>query len=146
MTITDVEFQKHVYGRTKRQTMKSIEGFDPCPEHYRGTANTNLPALLDSVHVQGLCVSLLLDPTTRHRSEESSGPASAAPCLPDSDSLLQTIEEFTKTLQVTEAEAQSIERETIAQRNSPRWFEVRRYISLVPYNNGRQPLLQTASF
>lgn len=57
MKITDVEFQKHVYGRTKRRTMKSIEGFDPRPGNYCGTANTNLPALLDSVRGQGLCLS-----------------------------------------------------------------------------------------
>ena len=55
MKLCDVEFEKHVYRRTKK-SMKKLEDFDPRPEKYRGTAKDNLPALLDSVRGKGLCI------------------------------------------------------------------------------------------
>ena len=61
MKMAEAVFQKHQYDKKKR-VMERIEQFDPRPVQYRGKANDRLPALLDEVHRQGLCVSLLLDP------------------------------------------------------------------------------------
>ena len=42
MQISEVNFEKHVYGRTSKKVMKTLEEFDPRPEKYRGTAKENL--------------------------------------------------------------------------------------------------------
>lgn len=125
--ISDVQFEKHVYGRAKKRVLKKLQDFDPRPERYRGTAISSLPTLLDNVRGQGLCVSLLLDPRTRHWSEEESCHSSSTPNLPDITSLQCTIAEFKKSLQVSEEQSRSIAKETIGQRDSPLWFAVRRY-------------------
>lgn len=61
-----------------------------------------MPTLLDSVRGQGLCVSLLLDPRTRHWSQDQSCGTTGTPNLPDDSSLRHTIGEFKKSLEVTE--------------------------------------------
>ena len=49
------------------------------------------------------------------------------PELPDDATLNRSITEFIKSLEINEAEARQIERNTIEQRNSPYWFEVRQF-------------------
>ena len=128
MKIADVQFEKHVLGRTKKRVLQRIEDFDPRPEQYRRTTSSRLPALLDSIRGQGLCVSLLLDPRTRHWSEhESSEDSSTTPSLPASDSLRHTIQEFKKMLAVSEEKTRAIARDTTGQSKSPLLFSVRRY-------------------
>ena len=60
MQISEVNFEKHVYGRTSKKVIKTLEEFDPRPEKYRGTAKENLKPLLESVRDQGLCTLRLL--------------------------------------------------------------------------------------
>lgn len=128
MKIADVQFEKHVLGRTKKRVLQRIEDFDPRPVQYRGTTSSRLPALLDSIRGQGLCVSLLLDPRTRHWSDHgSSEDSSTTPSLPDSASLRHTIQEFKRMLEVSEEKARAIARDTTGQSKSPLWFSVRRY-------------------
>ena len=128
MKISDVDFEKYVRGRTKKRKYSKLEEFDPRPVQYRNTAKDNLPSLLESVRGQGLCISLLLD--KRLCVTDTSIPSSSTthiPQLPDDATLNRTITEFLKSLEIDEAEARQIERDTIEQRNSPYWFEVRRF-------------------
>ena len=82
-----------------------------------------MPNLLNKVRGKGLCISLLLDPSTRHC--RSSAPAEAAFSMPDITQLQQTIQEFKNSLRVTPERGREIERLTREQRNSPMWFDVR---------------------
>ena len=108
--------------------MKTLEEFDPRPEKYRGTAKENLKPLLESVHDQGLCISLLLDPKTRCWNEGvTSLPSTSTPQLPSISSLQRAVTEFLKSLEVSEDEARLIERKTVGQRDSPYWFFMRKY-------------------
>ena len=129
MKISEVVFEKHVHGKTKKHKYEKLEDFDPRPTKYHNTANNNLPALLDSIRGQGLCVSLLLDTRLCVQNESYSLPANSSglPHLPDQTALNETVTEFMKSLQVTEDQARAIEQNTIEQRNSPYWFEVRKF-------------------
>ena len=129
MKISEVTFEKHVHGKTKKHKYEKLEDFDPRPTKYHNTANNNLPALLDSIKGQGLCVSLLLDKRLCVQNESDSLPSSSSslPHLPDQTALNKTVTEFVKSLQVTEEQARTIEQNTIEQRDSPYWFEVRKF-------------------
>ena len=52
-------FEKHVYGKQKKRSLKPLEEFDPRPVELRGTANERLPELLDKLHGKGLSISSL---------------------------------------------------------------------------------------
>ncbi len=127
MQISEVNFEKHVYGRTSKRSMKSLEEFDPRPAKYRGTAKENVEVLLENIRDQGLCISLLLDPKNRCWNEGETPLSAATPNLPTISDLQRTVGEFLKSLEVSEEEARSIERKTIGQRESPFWFAVRKY-------------------
>ena len=128
MQISEVNFEKHVYGRTSKKVMKTLEEFDPRPEKYRGTAKENLKPLLESVRDQGLCISLLLDPKTHCWNEGvTSLPSTSTPQLLSISSLQRAVTEFLKSLEVSEDEARLIERKTVGQRDSPFWFFMRKY-------------------
>lgn len=73
LRFSDATFTKHVYGKEKKRTPKQIEGFDPRPDEYRGTANASLPTLLNKVRGKGLSISLSLDNKTRFWRDEPSG-------------------------------------------------------------------------
>jgi hypothetical protein len=126
MQISDVNFEKHVYGRTRKRQLKSLEDFDPRPEKYRGTAKENIKPLLEKLLDEGLCVSLLLDCKT-YSLDEGETSASSTPHLPSTSDLESTVEAFIKSLEVSEEEARSIERKTVEQTDSPFWFSVRKY-------------------
>ncbi len=136
MQISEVNFEKHVYGRTSKRSLKNLEEFDPRPEKYRGTAEENLKTLLKNVHDQGLCISLLLDAKTRcwNEGEMPPLPSTAAPRLPDINGLQQTVKEFLNSLIVSEEEARAIERRTVGQRESSYWFAVRKIIQNYFFN------------
>ena len=63
--ITDVSFNKYVYGREKKHTLKTLSDFDPRPSMYRGSASDQMPSFLSSVKGKNLGVSVLFDPDTR---------------------------------------------------------------------------------
>ena len=90
-------------------------------------SNERLPKLLDRVRGKGLCVSLLLDSTTQVWNGIGDKEESLPPSLPSLDQLKKTVEEFKKSLVVTQEKSREIERITHDQRNSSVWFDVRRY-------------------
>ena len=80
-----------------------MEDFDPRPPKYRGTATEHLPALLEKVRAQGLCVSLLLDPNVRHWDNSvMATPPLTTPSLPGQSGLADTIAVFKESLKLPE--------------------------------------------
>lgn len=101
MPMADAVFEKHVYGRERKRTLKPLEEFDPRPVQYRGTAKDHLPALLDKLHGKGLCISLTLDPKMQSRKDMASDANDAMiqqipPQLPSKTELEERVAEFTK--------------------------------------------------
>ena len=45
----------------KKRKLEPLEDFDPRPVEFRGIACANLPALLEKIHGEQLCISLLFD-------------------------------------------------------------------------------------
>ena len=84
MKVSDVKFEKHVYGKpSSKVTYARQEDFDPHPAKYRGNAQGLLKELLEQVRGSGLGVSLLFDESTRYWSDSAdveniSGPHSYA--------------------------------------------------------------------
>ena len=72
MAVSDIVFQKHVYGRQVKHALQSLKDFDPRPAEYRGPAPQLLEGFLKKVQDKGLGVSLLLDKNVRVW-EEASG-------------------------------------------------------------------------
>ena len=65
MEISTAKFEKYEYGKVKKQTIQSLETFDPRPEELQNQGSSSkIPHLLDALAGKGLCVSLLLDPST----------------------------------------------------------------------------------
>lgn len=124
--MSEIIFEKHVFGRTKKKKCQLLEEFDPRPEFCRGRVKDHLPTLLDKVRGKGLCISLLLDSTMQIWSNEIREEFTT-PTLPGVDQIKKTVEEFKKCLSVTEEKAREIEQNTREQRNSQLWFNVRRY-------------------
>ena len=54
LRMSEVTFEKHVYGKEKRRSLKPLEEFDPRPIELRGTTNERLPELLDKLCGKGL--------------------------------------------------------------------------------------------
>ena len=50
-----------MYGKVKKRRLEPLEDFDPCPDKFKGTAKNALPALVNDLHGEALCISLLLD-------------------------------------------------------------------------------------
>ena len=64
MEVAEVHFEKHEFGKIKKRVARSIESFDPQPDESRNCNAQRLQQLLDDVQGKGLCISLLLDPST----------------------------------------------------------------------------------
>ena len=122
MKMPEATFEKHTYGHTKKRKFSSLEDFDPRPPQYQGTARSLMPNLFNKVRGKGLCISLLLDPSTRRW--RSSAPTEASFSIPDMTQLKQTIQEFKNSFRVTPETGHEIEQLTREQRNSPMWFDV----------------------
>lgn len=125
MTMAEVPFPKHVYGRERKRTVQPLEDFDPRPPEFRGTARDHLPGLLKKIRGEHLCISLLFDEHYRHW--DSTTPLTAGPTLPDVVGLRQTVEAFKASLAMSDEAIRKVERDTKEQRNSTLWREVRRY-------------------
>jgi hypothetical protein len=111
-----------------KKKIKPIEDYDPRPEQYKGTAASRLPALLDSVRGQELCVSLLFDEKCQHWGTNQDVAAAASSVhIPKIYELRDTITEFKRTLCISDDKAREIERDTREQRHSSLWHSVRRY-------------------
>ena len=122
--MADSKFQKHAYGKEKKRSYVPIEEFDPRPQAYRGTASNNMSVLLDKVKGKGLCVSLLLDPSTAYWDTD---PSTLPPVLPKIEELKETIAHFKQSQRLTPQQIDELERATRDQRLSPAWFSARRH-------------------
>jgi len=100
------------------------ENFDPRPLEFRGTVHTRLPAHLEKIRGEHLCISLLFDEHFRYWDGANSV---AEPALPDEATLRETVEAFKDSLAISDDAIHRIECETRQQQNSPLWYEVRRY-------------------
>lgn len=129
--ISDLKFQKHVYGRQQKHVLQPLHEFDPRPTEYRGTASVLLQSFLTSVKGKGLGVSVLLDEDTRVWAVEGEGGASVdsseSPSLPSRDELKERVLAFKKNLHLTPERIRQIERETKHQSQTALWFSARRY-------------------
>jgi len=122
--LAEAAFEKHVYGEEKKRKLRPLEDFDPRPVEFRGTVHTRLPALLDKIRGEHLCISLLFDEHFRYWDGANSV---AEPALPDEATLRETVKAFKDSLAISDDAIHRIECETRQQQNSPLWYEVRRY-------------------
>ena len=125
LRMSDAKSERHDYSRSTKRQIVLVEDFDPRPQEFRGTAGENLPSLIEAIHGQGLCISLLLDPNCRCFTDSIPTP-STAPTLPSLSALKDTAASFKESLQTSEEKIREIERETRSQRDSPLWYSVRR--------------------
>ena len=129
---SEVNFQKHTYGRTPKHQMVSLESFNPCPEEYRGRAQSGLNRFLQATKGMGLCVSLLFDESTQVWKPPSANatPTVSTPLEYNFQSkqvIQEEVKSFKDSLAVSEADICRIERETREQRDSLKWFQFRRF-------------------
>ena len=61
MPISEAMCIKHDYAKPKKRKVQPVEDYDPRPPAFRGTAADRLPALLDELRGEQLCISLLFD-------------------------------------------------------------------------------------
>ena len=123
--ISEAVFQKHVYGRQRKNKLKPIEDFDPRPVELRGKSTELLKTFLSKVRGQGLGVSLLFDEECRCWSTTAEQPL--APVLPTKEELQERVEEFKKSLCMPPHKLRDIEQSTREQSRSSLWHSVRRY-------------------
>lgn len=123
LPLSKIVFEKHLYGREIKRSMKIMKEFDPRPAEYRNTANDLLKEFLGKVKGKGLGVSLLLDHDLQ--ANFSGGPLQ--PKLPSKAELHYRVQEFKKSLELPPEKTREIEQNTRDQHNSPLWFSVRRY-------------------
>ena len=125
MQMSEATFTKHAYDKKEKRKSKLLEDFDPRPLEFRGTAADHLPALLQKIRGENLCVSLLFD--KKYHYWDSSALCSPDPELPNVTALKSTVDAFKASLAVTDDDIHRIERETVGQRKSSHWFDFRRY-------------------
>jgi len=124
MPLAEAVFEKHVYGQEKKRKLKPLEDFDPCPVEFRGMVHTPLPALLEKIHGEHLCISVLFG---EHFHYWDGANSVAEPALPDEATLRETVEAFKDSLAISDDAIHRIECEMRQQPNSPLWYEERRY-------------------
>lgn len=122
LPISEATFEKHQYGKAKKRKITLLNDFDPRPKEFRGCVKDRLPPLLDKLHGKGLCISLLFDKTLQHSSSSTDKPA-----LPNTTTLRNTVDAFKASLHLSDDNIRNIEQQTREQRNSPLWYNVRRY-------------------
>ena len=125
MLVSQTCFERHEHSKPVKRKIELLEDFDPRPVEFRGSAKSNLPKLLTEVEGKKLCISLLLDPI--YCEERATNLQPDAYSIPSVSNLKSTIQEFKKSLEVSQDEARKIERDTRDQRMSSTWFNVRRY-------------------
>ena len=122
LPMSAVVFEKHDYHKQKKRRMSVTEDFDPRPVECRGTAQSLLPALLDSVCGESLGVSVLFDP----RYCQQTVPVSS-PDIPATSAIKEAVSAFKESLIMPTAKLQEIEQNTRAQGDSQLWYSVRKY-------------------
>ena len=122
--LSEMSFQKHVYGRERKNTLKTVHDFDPRPDEYHGTAPTRIENFLQSMKGKNLGVSVLLDTSTRVWDTEA---VSSSHCIPSRDELMYRVSEFKSSLQLSPDSIREIEKATVGQHMSSAWYSARRY-------------------
>ena len=127
--IGDVVFQKHVYGRAVKHTLKSLSDFDPRPVEHQGTAPDLLRKFITTVKGKGLGVSVLFDKDTRVWTGDDNFAVGTVdePHLPSRNELIERVTAFKESLRLAPDKIREIERETIDQSQSSLWYSARRY-------------------
>ena len=96
-------FEKHVYAKVKKRRLEPSDDFDPCPDKFKGTAKNSLPALLNALRGEELCISLLLDsnvcPNDGTTLSSSSVPTSST--LPGIEKLKKSVSAFKESLNIS---------------------------------------------
>lgn len=62
LNFADSVFVKYVYGKVKKRQLVPLENFDSHSDKFKGTVKNFLPALLNDLHGEELCISLCLTP------------------------------------------------------------------------------------
>lgn len=121
-----MQFLRNMLGREHKRKVVAVEDFDPRPLKYRGMVKVRVPALLDKIRGEGLCISLLLDPKVQHWDNIlTATPSTSAPSLPEQSSLSATIAALKDSLKLLEDNLREIEFNTRKkQRESNQWYEV----------------------
>lgn len=132
MAVSDVTFQKHVYGRQVKHTLKPLKDFDPRLAEYHGTAPRLLKELLKKVQGKGLGVSVLFDEDVRvwkvtTDEQGTHADPDVAAVMPTRSELIERVASFKKTLQLTAQQIRELERNTRDQSKSQLWYTARRY-------------------
>ena len=115
--ISDLTFEKHVYGRERKHHLNPIKDFDPRPSEFRGTLSARLPDFLQKVRGKALGISVLADPTSQVWSDDVTKDSSFN--LPSKQQLLERVASFIESLKVSEDRIREIERSTQDQHKSP---------------------------
>ena len=125
LRFADSVFEKHLYGKVKKRRLKPLEDFDPRPDRFKGIAKNSLPALLNDLCGEELCISLLLDstlcPNDGTTLSSSSVPTSST--LPGIEKLKKSVSAFKESLSIYDAKIREIELNTREQRESTLWFQ-----------------------
>ena len=110
--MSEAQFEKHVYGRTRKRTVRMIEDFDPRPDEYKEQpVTTCLHFCTRFTGKDFVCISLLLDPRCRHWTEESVS-STATSEKPPICSLKATILAFKESLKLSQEKIREIECDT----------------------------------
>ena len=94
--------------------MESLEDFDPRPSDCKGQATANLATFMQKVKGRNLGVSLLLDPSTRVWTEETT----ETPAIVSTEQLLRSMAAFKESLKLPTSELRRVEKETCDQSRS----------------------------
>ena len=99
LRLYEASFVKHDYAKPSKRKVRCIEEYDPRPPAFRGSTAQRLPALLQQLKGQQLCVSILFDPECRQDTlKEVQNPGSHK--LPSKAVLSETISAFKRSLKV----------------------------------------------
>ena len=131
LKFTDVNFEKHVYGRQRKHQWRPINDFDPRPVEHRGSAPRLMDNFLRAVKGKGLGVSVLLDKELRFIPDSSEASSNCSTpeysTVETSEEIAKKVEEFKQSLKLTPDKIREIESNTREQALSPLWFSARRF-------------------
>ena len=117
--MSEAVFEKHEYSKQRKRKIKLVEDYDPRPPQFRGTASDRLPALLDEIRSEQLCVSLLFDKKCCHWNgvdDQHHVDQPSTHNVPAHDVLQTTMTAFKEMQYISEAEAKEIKEGTRDQR------------------------------
>ena len=104
LRFADSVFEKHVYGKVKKRRLTPLEDFDPRPDKFKGKAKNSLPALLNDLRGEELCISLLLDSTLcpNDGTTLSSSFVPTSSTLPGIEKLKKSVSAFKESLSISD--------------------------------------------